>query len=280
MKLTVWGARGSTPVSGPEYLVYGGDTTCLEVRTRANEVIILDAGTGIRALGKQLLLEGFHHFHMLLTHAHWDHQLGFPFFKPLYRFDCSMDIRGWVSAQESVEDLLGQAMRAPFFPVHLEDVGASLHFEYDCPSRFEMAGIEIRCFPMSHPNGGIGFLMIEGDKRAAFFPDNEPRFPHPGAPEYSDFIEFIRGVDVLFHDGEYLREEYETFSRGWGHNVFEDTVRLAIEAEVKHLVIWHLNQDRTDDGLDRMQQEARALIAGLGANLRCDLARTGLTIHV
>lgn len=280
MKLTVWGARGSTPVSGPEYLVYGGDTTCLEVRTRTNEVIILDAGTGIRALGKQLLREGFRNFHMLLTHAHWDHQLGFPFFKPLYRCDCRMDIRGYITAQESVEGLLGQAMRAPFFPVHLEDVGAKLDFKHDCPDRFEMAGIEIRCFPMAHPNGGVGFLMVEDGKRVAFFPDNEPRFPHEGAPDYTAFIDFIRGADVLFHDGEYLQEEYDSFSRGWGHNVFADTVRLAVEAEVKHLVLWHLNQDRTDEGLDRMQQEARALVAELGANLRCDMARTGLVVHV
>jgi phosphoribosyl 1,2-cyclic phosphodiesterase len=211
MKLRVWGARGSTPVSGADYLVFGGDTTCLEVRTDTNEVIILDAGTGIRGLGKQLLEEGFRDFHMLLTHAHWDHQLGFPFFKPLYRSDCTMDIRGCISAQESVEYLLSQAMRAPFFPVHLEDVGASLHFMHTCPAAFEMAGVKVSTFPMSHPNGGCGFLMAEGDKKAAFFPDNEPQFPHEGAPPYADFIEFIRGVDVLFHDGEYLREEYDGF---------------------------------------------------------------------
>lgn len=280
MKLTVWGARGSTPVSGPEYLVYGGDTTCLEVRTRTNEVIILDAGTGIRALGKQLLAENFRDFHMLLTHAHWDHQLGFPFFKPLYRSDCKMDIRGCVSAQESVEYLLSQAMRAPFFPVHLEDVGASLHFEHTCPNQFQVAGVDVRCFPMSHPNGGCGFLMTEGSKKAAFFPDNEPKFPHEGAPPYEDLIEFIRGADVLFHDGEYLRKEYDAFSRGWGHNVFEDTVKLAIEAEVKHLVLWHLNQDRTDEGLDQMQEQARALVAELGSDMRCDVARTGLVIEI
>jgi phosphoribosyl 1,2-cyclic phosphodiesterase len=280
MKLRVWGARGSTPVSGPEYLVFGGDTTCLEVRTATGEVIILDAGTGIRGLGKQLLEDGIHDYHMLLTHAHWDHQLGFPFFKPLYRSDCTMDIRGCVSAQESVEYLLSQAMRAPFFPVHLEDVGASLHFEHTCPNQFGMAGLEVRCFPMSHPNGGCGFLMIEGDKKAAFFPDNEPLFPHEGAPPYKDFVEFIRGVDVLFHDGEYLREEYEVFSRGWGHNVFEDTVKLAIEAGAKRLVLWHLNQDRDDDGLFHMQDQARALVRHLGADLECHVARTGLTIEI
>ena len=280
MKLKVWGARGSIPVSGAEHLVFGGDTTCLEVRSSKNEVVILDAGTGIRGLGKQLLSEGFTDYHMLLTHAHWDHQLGFPFFKPLYRADCTMDIQGCVSAQESVEDLLGQAMRAPFFPVHLEDVGASLHFQHTCPNHFEIAGFDVRCFPMSHPNGGSGFLIAEGDRRVAFFPDNEPKFPHPGAPPYEDLVEFIRGVDVLFHDGEYLAEEYETFSRGWGHNVFTDTIQLAIEADVKRLVLWHLNQDRNDEGLFQMQEEARQMVRRLGSNIECEVARTGLTIHI
>jgi len=280
MKLKVWGARGSTPVSGTEYLIYGGDTTCLEVRSKGNEVIILDAGTGIRALGKLLLEEGYRDFHMLLTHAHWDHQLGFPFFKPLYRPDCTMDIRGCVSAQESVEYLLSQAMRAPFFPVHLEDVGAALHFEHTCPNEFEMSGLNVKCFPMSHPNGGCGFMMTEGDKRAVFFPDNETTFVHEGAPKYEDFVEFIRGADVLFHDGEYLPEEYAAFSRGWGHNTYVDTVKMAVEADVKRLVLWHLNQDRTDDGLDQMQDKARALAESLGSNLHCDVARTGLTIEI
>ena len=280
MRLTIWGARGSVPVSGPEYLRYGGDTTCLAIETSSGELVIFDAGTGIRALGNQLLAEGRREFHLLLSHAHWDHLLGFPFFKPLYQSDVVIHCHGCTYAQQSVKTILNETMKAPFFPVDLDDVAATLRFDDECLERAEFAGLSCHSIPLSHPNNGYGFRISEGDKTVALFPDNELAFVHPGGKSFADYRDFIAGVDVLIHDGEYRATEYQRFFRGWGHSSFRDTVRLAIDAGVDRLLLWHLNQDRGDDGVDAILADAREMIAVAGSSVACDMARTGLTLEV
>ncbi len=280
MKITVWGARGSIPVSGPQYVNYGGDTTCVEVETAAGEMIILDAGSGIRALGNRAMANHRDTFYFLMTHSHWDHLLGFPFFKPLYRPDCTLRFYGCTFAQESIRTILRETMRPPFFPVDFHDAGAQLEFHIRCDLEFQMAGLTCRSFPLCHPNQGYGFILSENGKKLAFFPDNEPGFDHQGGGSRADYIEFFRGVDVLIHDAEYKESEYESFSRGWGHAVYLDTVRMAMDAGVQHLVMWHLSQDRVDSALDEMLAQARELVRNAGGDMRCDMARTGMVIDL
>ena len=280
MKVTVWGARGSIPVSGPQYVKYGGDTTCLGVETAEGELIVLDVGTGLRPLGTKLIADGVKRIHLLLTHAHWDHLLGFPFFKPLYRKDFSLIFHGCTFAQASIQTFFKETMRAPFFPVDFGDVAATLEFDENCPEQFTVAGVECQSFPMNHPNEGYGFLLSEGSSSMAFFPDNELMFHHPGGRSFEEYVEFVRGVDVLFHDGEYLPAEYEAYSRGWGHSVYLDTVRLGIEAGVKRLVLWHLNQDRTDEQVDGILHHAREAVAAAGSTMACDMAYTGMALNI
>ena len=280
MKLTVWGARGSISVSGPEYLKYGGDTTCVELETATGATVILDAGTGIRALGNKMLKEGRKEFHFLFSHAHWDHLLGFPFFKPLYRKDTTICVHGCPSAKKSVKNMLGEAMQAPHFPVNLDDVAAKLVYDDSPQADLSELGLECSSICLSHPNGGCGILLTERGRCVAFLPDNEFTFPHFGGATYDDYVSCLKGVDVLIHDAEYLPQEYESFSRGWGHSVYLDTVRLATEAKVGRLVLWHLNQDRSDEQLDEMADKAQQAAREAGSDVGCIMARTGLTMEV
>jgi phosphoribosyl 1,2-cyclic phosphodiesterase len=280
MKLTVWGARGSIPVSGPEFDRYGGDTTCVCLETSAGDTVILDAGTGLRPLGNRLLQENRDTFHFVLSHAHWDHLLGFPFFKPLYRDGITIHIHGCTYAQQSIRTFLSEVMQPPFFPVTLDDVHAELLFDNECTPEFSVANLCCESIPLSHPNNGYGFRFTEGEKSFGFFPDNEFTYAHPGGKKFNDYVAFLRGVDLLIHDAEYLPEEYESYSRGWGHSVYADTVKLAVEAEVNRLLLWHLNQDRMDDGVDALVELAGQAAREAGRDGLCTMARTGLVVDV
>jgi len=280
MKLTIWGPRGSIPVSGSQYVRYGGDTTCIELETDTGETVILDAGTGIRALGNKMLKEGKSSFHFLLSHAHWDHILGFPFFKPLYRKNTKIHVHGCTYAQESVKGIFKASMKPPFFPVNMEDLAAELIFDEKCPKEFEFCGVHCSSILLNHPNHGYGFRLTENGRSVVFIPDNELSHPHPKGGSFDDYARFSEGADLLIHDAEYLPEEYEAYSKGWGHSVYLDTVRLAVEAGVKKLLLWHLNQDRYDDQMDDLFELAEKAVVKTGSDLACEMARTGRQIEV
>jgi ribonuclease BN (tRNA processing enzyme) len=267
-------------VSGAEYLKYGGDTTCLELRTAAGETVILDAGTGLRALGNQILRDGRETVHFLFTHAHWDHLIGFPFFKPLYRKNVTIHVHGCWHAQISVRNMLRDTMLAPHFPVRIDDVAARLVFDEQPQPDLRGAGLLCQSIPLSHPNGGCGFRLAEASRSLAFFPDNEFTCPHPGGKSFDDYVSFLRNVDVLVHDGEYLPEEYARFARGFGHSVYGDTVRLAVQAGAGRLLLWHLNQDRPDHAVDAMAESAQQMARDARSNLPCIVAHTGLSMEV
>ncbi len=278
MKINVWGARGSIPVSGRDYVDFGGDTTCLQLDAESGETIVLDAGTGIRRLGAEIASDParFGPLHLLLTHAHWDHIMGFPFFRPVYRKNVTIRVHGCTNAQESIRLFLEEAMHPPFFPVPLDRVAANLFFAGRCDMVFDIGSVRVGTFPLNHPNGGFGFRFTEGERSFAFFPDYELMLDHPGGRPYGDLVEFIKDVDLLIFDAEYLREEYEK-TRGFGHSVYEDTVRLAKDAGADRLMLWHLNQDRTDGGVRAMVENARELASEGGGGPEVEAASTGLS---
>lgn len=280
MRLTVWGSRGSLPVCGVEYLRYGGDTTCLEITTSKGDTVILDAGTGMRRLGTKLLKEGKKEIHLLLTHAHWDHLWGLPFFKPLFSEGVSIYVYGCMSARESVRSIIASAMKPPYFPINIDDVSAKVTYQDLCSEPVLVGSGLCSTFPLNHPNGGTGIRFEEDGRAFAFFPDNEIGFAHPEGGDYDEFVEFIRGVDLLIHDAEYTRDEYEKATRGWGHSVFLDTVELAIQADVKRLLLWHLNQERSDDQADQMAEQARKTLADAGRPIPCEYAYAGMNLYL
>lgn len=282
MRLTVWGARGSIPVSGAQYDRYGGDTTCVEVEADDGTILILDAGTGMRRLGNRYITERpeCREFHLLLTHAHWDHLMGFGFFKPIYHKGYTLNLHGCLYARQSIRAILARAMSPPFFPVDLSEIPATICSEDTaCPEEFRIGPFRCRSLPISHPNNGYGFRVWEGNRSFAFFPDNELSFAHPGARSYDDTVNFVRGAELLIHDAEYLPSEYEKFSKGFGHSRYTDTVRLAADAGVGSLMLWHLNQDRDDAGVDALVADSRSLLKARGSAMPCRAGQTGYCVE-
>jgi phosphoribosyl 1,2-cyclic phosphodiesterase len=268
MYIKSWGSRGSIPVSGQEYVKYGGDTTCLEIRAKSGDVIIVDAGTGIRRLGKKLIEEGCYQHHILFTHAHWDHLLGFPFFKPLFEKKAEINVYRCPFPGRYVEDMIAKVLAPPNFPVKYSDLSAKFIYAPACPEAIEIGSITVIPIKISHPNGGNGYKFVEDGKSFVFLTDNELGFLHPMGLKPEDYVEFCRGADLLIHDAEYTPEEYKNQIE-WGHSKYTDVLDLAVRAEVKRLGLFHLNQERTDDDMDRIVVECNAIIREQKQSIDC-----------
>lgn len=260
MRIRCYGARGSIPVAGAQYNEFGGDTTCMEVRSDAGDVLVVDAGSGIRRLGNDLLAEDVREFGLFFTHVHWDHIMGLPFFKPAYRSGTRIHLYGCPFRQQAVKKLISRVMMAPYFPVAFDDLGATIDYKGECAPQVDVGGVAVTQIPLSHPNGGMGYAFAEGGRRFVFLTDNEFAFAHRGGKGYADYVEFSRGADVLIHDAEYIPEEY-AYTRGWGHSLYTDALQLAIDARVGRFGLFHHNQDRTDEGVHAMLAACREIVA-------------------
>ena len=268
MKIKIWGSRGSIPVSGREYLKYGGDTTCLEIRTKSGDIIIIDAGTGIRRLGNQVADEQRFDFNFIFTHGHWDHLMGFPFFKPLYFKKSTIRMHGCPFHSRFVETILSKVMAPPNFPVKYSDITAQISYPDACPTEFQIGSVSVVPIALSHPNGGSGYKFIEDGKTFVFLTDNELGYIHPGGLHFDDYVSFSKDADLLIHDAEYTPEEYKIFI-DWGHSLYTDALELAHQAAVKKLGLFHLNQERTDIEMDEIVKDCRKRIAAKGIELAC-----------
>lgn len=284
MKIKVWGCRGSLAVSGPATMRYGGNTTCLEIRAASGPVIVVDAGSGIRSLGKILAQEpDISGIRFLFTHAHWDHLLGFPFFGPAYSPNVTLIFCRGPHAPGSIQKYLSHQMEAPYFPVDISALKA--HFVYRCerpnqePGNCCLGGLEVSQIPLSHPNGSYGFKFLEGGKSFVFLTDNELGYRHPGGLERAQYVEFCRDADLLFHDAQYTDAEYK-ITRGWGHSTYADATDFAVESGAKSLVLFHHDPDRTDDDLDRQVDYCRERIQRAGAALECFAAAEGMVLEL
>jgi len=279
MIVRCWGARGSIPVSGSAYLRYGGDTTALEIRSRDNDIILVDAGSGIRRLGNQLMTETSSRYAMIFTHAHWDHLMGFPFFKPLYLSRTEVDLYGCSYTGDSLGQMISRVMEAPHFPVAFRDIKGRIAFHEICRHSFSIGPVTITPIPLSHPNQGLGFRFEEGGRRFVFLTDNELSHGHPGALSFEAYREFSRGADLLIHDAEFTEEEYEK-TRTWGHSTYQDALRLALAAGVRSLGLFHHNQDRTDSALDGIITNCRRIIEEKKGTLDCFALSQTTEIHL
>lgn len=277
MIIRCWGARGSIPVSGKEYLKYGGDTTCIEIRTSDGDIIIIDAGSGIRRLGNALLKEGKYEYSIFFTHGHWDHLLGFPFFKPIYRHDVKIGMYGCYSAQMTLKEIVSRVMAPPHFPVDYEDIHCTLTYHESCHGNYEIKSLKIASIPISHPNQGLGYRFEENGKVFVFLTDNELSYTHPGGLSFSHYVEFCKGADFLIHDSEFTDGDYK---RTWGHSTFKEALDLSMEAGVKTLGLFHHNQERTDEEIDAIVAESEQLIKSRGVALRCIAIQQGFEIEL
>ncbi|MBN1307593.1 MAG: MBL fold metallo-hydrolase [Chitinispirillaceae bacterium] len=268
MYIRCWGSRGQIPVSGAEYNKYGGDTTCLEIRSNGGELIIIDAGSGIRHLGARLLEEKQRKINLIFTHLHLDHILGLPFFGPVYDRQTLLTIYGCPFNISNFQEALHGMMQAPYFPVDLNNLPCKIHYKDILSQSFKIGSVRIKPIPLNHPNGGLGFRIEENGAVFVFLTDNELGYDLPGAQPFEAYRDFSEGADLLIHDAEFNKEEYVNY-KAWGHSRFTDAVELAVRAGVKRLGLFHINNKRTDRQVDGMVRESCRLIARRGASVSC-----------
>lgn len=268
MRVRCWGARGSIPVSGPEYVRYGGDTTCIEIRSRNDALLVIDAGTGIRRLGCQLVEEGRLDLTLLFTHTHWDHVLGLPFFKLLYNPKARINLYGSPGLQGNIAKLLTWVMAPPLFPVPFTALPSELTGYTWHGETLQVDSLKVSRIALSHPNLGAGYRVEEDGRSFVFLTDNELSQHHRGGRSFEEYAAFCKGADLLVHDAEYTPEEYPA-RRGWGHSHFEAVAQLARAAGVKTLGLSHHNQERTDDGVDELVRRCREALSGSGPAPEC-----------
>jgi phosphoribosyl 1,2-cyclic phosphodiesterase len=273
MKLSFWGTRGSIAVPGPDTLRYGGNTTCLCLEIEGQPPLILDAGTGIRALGLRLAQGGPRRINLLVTHLHWDHLLGFLFFEPAYRQGYEVAVGGWPRAMEGLTGLFDSRRGDGYFPVMFSDLPSKVRAdEILVAPRINLGPLEVRTIPLNHPQGGIGLKFQMAGRSLVFLTDNE--LHGPGRLGLEDYARFCQGAQVLVHDAQYLPQERRE-RQGWGHSDWESVVELAQRAGVEHLVLTHHDPGRTDREVEAILAQARDKA---GRGLRVDAAQEGMEI--
>jgi phosphoribosyl 1,2-cyclic phosphodiesterase len=288
LRVQFWGTRGSIPSPGPMTVRYGGNTPCVELRTDDGWLIILDAGTGIRELGRSLIerangapIAG----DIFLTHAHWDHIQGLPFFGPIFQRGNHFTIWGSKSLETSIDRVVRDQMSPVVFPVTFEQLDAVIDFRELAAGESAGAGYQVSAFPVRHPGGALGYRFAggnEGGGALVYISDNElnPTAKYEVPRDWrARLIKWVRGATVLIHDTMYTREEYD-HHRGWGHSTYEDAVELALDAEVEQLVLFHHKPERTDDEVDRRMEQCRAIVTRRGRQLAVVAAAEGLTLTV
>jgi phosphoribosyl 1,2-cyclic phosphodiesterase len=278
MKITFWGTRGSIAAPGSETVVYGGNTTCVQLTLSSGRVLVIDAGTGIRPLGDTLLDEGrTDDLILLLTHIHWDHIMGFPFFRPIFEPETRIAVGGCNKALEGLRHAFNTQFLDGTWPLGFDDLKARIEPRIELgEGRTAIDDTVVLSHRLQHPQGGVGFRFFEGARSLVFLTDNELREDGWAGVTFQDFVTFCRGADILVHDCQYLPEEMDT-RRGWGHSDAEAAARLAVEAEVGKLILFHHDPWRTDLEVAMMTERCREYVTRLGASLPVQAARESAT---
>lgn len=260
MSVRFWGVRGSLPAPGPSTLIYGGNTACIEIECGQRR-LILDAGSGLRQLGRRLLDRGEPlDIDLLLTHCHLDHVIGLPFFAPA--FIPGANVRLWaghLSPPEHLEEVVAQLMVAPLLPITPEIFKAEVSY-HDLPSGAAIDlghGIEVATASLNHPGGATGYRVSYGGGTLCYITDHEHQ---PGGPEPA-LITLARGADLLVYDATFTDEEYRS-RVGWGHSTWMEGIRLADAAAVGRLALFHHLPERDDEALASIERQADAVRPG------------------
>ncbi len=269
--------RGSIPTPGPTTVRYGGNTSCVEVRG-GGEIILFDAGTGLRALGRSLLSEFKDqplNLTLLLTNTHWDHIQGLPFFGPIYNSRCRLRILGCEGTRKGLVNALTGQMESTYFPVPFNKLPSNIEIEELKDFNFNIGSVRVRAMRANHPGLCVGYRLLSSGRLIAFFPDAEPR---TGGKD-REMIDFLHDVDLLILESQYEAREYQEHL-GWGHGCVDDSVTLAMQAGVKQLSLFHHDPDHDDKRIDKMVQHARRLVAKQRGKLHVDAAREGVTLEL
>ncbi|HUL01923.1 MAG TPA: MBL fold metallo-hydrolase [Gemmatimonadales bacterium] len=283
-RVTFWGTRGSIPTPGAGTARYGGNTPCVAVETARGDLVILDGGTGIRALGVELVerQNGAVSAEILLSHAHWDHIQGLPHFKPFFAPGNRVRIWGSRQGTTSLEAILRQQMDPAVFPVPLDALSAALTVQQVEPGEFTVGAFHVGAMRLRHPGTTLGYRMtpVAGGPSMAYVTDNElgsgGSYGTP-ATWRETFVAFLRGVDLLIHDAMYTPDELESH-RGWGHSTFEEALAVAAEAGVQRLVLFHHEPEHADSAMDKLLAAARRAARAQGKGVEVLAAQEGMEL--
>jgi phosphoribosyl 1,2-cyclic phosphodiesterase/CheY-like chemotaxis protein len=270
MRIRFWGTRGSIPKPGPATVRYGGNTSCVEVRTASGVLMLLDCGTGAHAFGQALLAEpsGPRRGHVFISHTHWDHIQGLPFLAPLFVPDFEWDIYGPRGLGPSIRETLAGQMQYTYFPITIEQFAAKVRYHDLVEGSLEIDDVRISAHYMNHPALTLGYRIEADGACVVYATDHEPHTPALARGERPaqtadecQYAAFIEGADLLIHDAQFTLDEYERH-RGWGHSPVEFAVDLAIAGRVRRLALFHHDPLRDDAGVDRLVERARDRAAG------------------
>lgn len=292
MKVRFWGTRGSIPSPGPRTVRYGGNCSCVEVRTPSGELFIIDAGTGIRELGLALMAEQPVLAHVLLSHTHWDHISGFPFFPPAFAPGNTLTIYAARNIDKRLEDVMAGQMEYTYFPVTLSDLPSEINYRELLEETFDIGKAKITTHYLNHTSICMGYRIEESGKSIAYVSDHEPyglalfgadppadrigRGLRDGVVHVGDrrLIEWVKGVDLIIQDTQYTPEEYPR-KIGWGHGSADYVTDVAIMAGARRLALYHHDPLHDDDTVDQIVDYCRARVAEAGASLEVFAAAEG-----
>lgn len=273
MKVRFWGTRGSIAVPGKDTIRYGGNTTCLEVILESDTRVIIDAGTGIRALGDHLVEQGKAvDLYLLITHIHWDHVSGFPFFAPIHNASTRISVDGFPTCMKGLRLPFDNKMSDGFFPVKFEDLKAKICYRNELNrGPIEVDGAVIDTIPLHHPQGGFGFRFCEKGKTFVFLTDNELRRETSDGRAFERYVSFCKDADMVVLDAQYTPEEIQE-RRGWGHSDYISALDLAIMSNAKRFVLFHHDPSRKDAEIDSIVSHCREIAAGKPSEIVIDAA--------
>jgi phosphoribosyl 1,2-cyclic phosphodiesterase len=276
VKIRFWGTRGSIPTPGPTTVRYGGNTACVEVRDAHGALLVLDAGTGLRELGVAMMNGGGERpfdVDLLLSHLHWDHIQGIPFFRPAYDPKSRLRIIG-PKQSRTMKELLGLGMDDPFFPVDLDELPAQLEVvEMDDGSDERVGRFHVRAAGIFHPSPALAYRVEADGRSLVYATDTEDPFSGRANP----VIGLAREADTLIHDAQFVESD---FKPTWGHSTIASAIDVAVKSKVKRLVLYHHDPDRSDEALDRIAKEAQKQTDDLAKGIEVVVAKEGLELEI
>ncbi len=287
MYFRFWGTRGSIPVPGNTTIKYGGNTPCIELRTESNHLIILDAGSGLREFGKHLSKNvDDKKMDIFVSHYHWDHIQGIPFFLPLYKEGNEITFYGETSDGKRVEQILSDQMAFNYFPIKIGEMSARTTFKEIKPGcNYNFDKVKIETFRANHSSPTISFKITEGDKCLVYMTDNELKLKDSSRNSAADIlemnkdlVEFVSGCDYLIHDSMY-DETSVVEKKGWGHSCNVTLAYFSILAKVKNIILFHYNPDFTDSKIDEQLQDTLAVFKKENSSINCIASHEGLSIN-
>lgn len=301
MKIRFWGTRGSIAAPGPATVKYGGNTACVEMSDEKT-LAIFDAGTGIRLLGEELMKkagkDGRVVGHLFISHFHFDHIVGFPFFRPLYKHGNEFTIYGCEGTGRKLENIFVGQMSPEYFPVTLAEMPSELHFVQLTTRPLNLNGWTVTPAYVNHPGLALAYKIENGKSKIVYMTDNEPfryllRQQSKRQPVFDDvqkgeveleredlmLVDYLEGADLLIHDGQYTASEYRDRT-GWGHSFYEYGLEMALQGKVKRLLYFHHDPDRTDADLDAQMEKIQTQTKARGSTLDVSAAYEGQEIEL